>query len=229
MKTLKFIAVAGLALASSFAARAEISARGWLETYYLNPQPAELGRQVQRLSASGYFEQSSHVAIAIGFLSTVFAQHPERVDGWLAEFKNLPSRDHRLVACALWQAGNPAGAAMLRELGAGSSERDAVLQLARTTSNDVANTVVRSPSSMNLQWGAFLATGSERYIVNVLDAMGTGLPEVDTAARYALAQNAAAHPRVLEICRAQLGRQPEEVRGLLRAALNDAEVAKPRI
>jgi hypothetical protein len=224
MKTLKFIFVAGLALASSLAARAEISAQGWLETYYLNPQPAELGRQVHRLSTAGYFEQSNHVAIAIGFLSTVFAQNPDRVDGWLVEFTDLPQRDHRLIAAALWQAGDAKGAELLRQLGSSA----AVLRLAGTTSDNVADTPVRSPSSMNLQWGAFLATGDERYIVNVLAAMGTGLPALDSAARYALAENAAAHPRVLEICRAQLNRQPEEVRGLLRAALDDAEAAKPR-
>ena len=43
------------------------------------------------------------------------------------------------------------------------------------------------------------------------------------AARYALAEHAAAHPAVLAICREQLGHQPAEVRTLLQAALQDAE------
>src|SRR5947208_15763298 len=116
MKTLKCMVVAGLALASSIAARAEISAQGWLETYYLNPQPAELARQVHQLSRDGYFEKPGHVAIAIGFFSTVFAQNPERVDSWLTELKGLPLAHRRLVAAALWQAGNPRGSEMLRQL-----------------------------------------------------------------------------------------------------------------
>ena len=48
---------------------------------------------------------------------------------------------------------------------------------------------------MNLQWGAFLASGEERHIVRVLDALGTGERSLDSAARLALAQNAANHPR----------------------------------
>src|SRR5262245_10386190 len=60
MKPLQLLVVAGLALVSSFAARAEISAPAWLETYYLDPQPNELPRAIRELSNSGYFEQPGH-------------------------------------------------------------------------------------------------------------------------------------------------------------------------
>ena len=86
---------------------------------------------------------------------------------------------------------------------------------------------VLSPSSMNLHWGAFLASGKDRHIVSILEAMGSDRPGLHVAARTALAQNAATHPRVLQICQAELAKQPEEVRSELRAALNGV-VAKPR-
>ena len=227
MKTLKLIFVASLALASSYAARAGLSAQAWLETYYLNPQPAELTRNLTALSREGYFEQPGHIALAIGFISTVFTQNPERIDGWVAELGDLPLRHQRLIASALWQVGHPLGAVLLHKLGATSSVRSDIERLADTPSLALADTQVHSASSMNLMWGAFLASGDERYIISVLEAIGTNQPGLDSAARVALAQNAAAHPRVMEICRAQLDRQPEEVRGVLRAALNDA-AAKPR-
>jgi hypothetical protein len=228
MKTLKFTVVAGLALASSLAARAEISAQTWLECYYLNPQPAELAWQVHRLSDSGYFEQPGHVATAIGFLSTVFARNPERVDDWLRQLNKLPPAHQRLIAAALWQAGQPLGSELLHQLDQNSSVRARIDWLADAGSVPIADTPVLSPSSMNLHWGAFLASGDERYILSILDAIGTNRPGLDTAARTALAKNAAAHPRVQEICEAQLSRQPEEVRSVLRAALSDAASAKPR-
>lgn len=229
MKTLKSLFVAGLALAGSFAARAEISAQAWLETYYLNPQPDALVARVRALSHDGYFEKPGHTAVSIGFLATVFAGHPARVEGWLAELKALPASHQRLLAAAVWQAGLPQGSDLLRRHSENSAVRNDVLQLANTPAQLISDTPVRSASSMNLQWGAFLATGDERHIVRVLDAIGTGERGVDTVARVALAQNAAAHPRVLEICRAQLDRQPEEVRSVLRAALQDASVHKPQI
>jgi hypothetical protein len=229
VKTLKSLVLASLALASSVAAQAGISARGWLESYYLNPQPAELPGVVATLSREGYFEQPGHTAIAIGFLGTVFAQHPDRVDGWLRELGGLPENHQRLLAAALWQAGSPRGTELLAKLSDDSAVRLQVLQLARKGSEPVADTPVLSASSMNLQWGAFLATGNEKYVLNVLGAIGTGQAGLDTATRISLARHAASHPRVLDICRAQLDRQPSDVREVLRAAVNAATPASSGI
>jgi hypothetical protein len=225
MKTLKFALAAALVVASSLAARAEVSAQAWLESYYLNPQPDQLGTAVRSLSRQGYFEKPGHTAIAIGFLSTVFAQHPQRVDGWLAEFNGLPLQHHRLIASALWQAGHPMGSQLLRTLSERTSVAAEVQQLANRPSVSVTDTPVLSPSSMNLQWGAFLATGNERHVIAILDGIGADRPALSTAARYALAQNAVAHSRVMEICQAQLSKQPNEVQSVLRAVLNDAAAA----
>ena len=227
MKTLQLFVIASLALVSSLAAHADISAPAWLETYYLDPQPSELPRVINALSRSGYFEQAGHTAVAIGFLSTVFAQNPERVDRWLMELNGLPIAHQRLIAAALWQAGHPLGSEMLNTLAQSSSLRVEVQRRASRPSVAILDTPVLSPSSMNLQWGAFLATGDERHIVAILDGIGADRPALSAAARYALAQNAAAHPRVLDICRAQLAKQPGEAGEVLRAVLNDAN-AKPR-
>ncbi len=228
MKTLLRISLAAFALASSAALRAEITAQAWLESYYLNPQPAELPRAVERLSREGYFARSENVAVAIGFLGAVFAQHPDRVDGWLQALSHLPAREQRLLAAAVWQSGHPVGNNHLRSAAAGSPVRAEVERLAALPPQVIAETSVQSPSSMRLRWGAFLATGHERHIVAILDGFGLNDPRLHSAARMALAQNAAAHPRVLEICRTQLDRQPESVRSELRAALNAADRTVPR-
>ena len=222
MQALKSILVAGLALAASYSARAESSGQAWLETYYLNPRPAELSQAVHSLSSAGWFEEKGNTAMAVGFLGTVFAANPDRINGWLENLADLPLAHRRLVAASLWQAGHPYGAELLKRLGGNSPVRAEVEQLAARTSLSVAQTPVASPSSMNLQWGAFLASGNERHVIAILDGMGTDRPGLDLAARQSLAQNAVAHPRVLEICRVQLDRQPESVRAELRAALNAA-------
>lgn len=228
MKTLPRLLLASFALATTVALRAEVSAQAWLESYYLNPQPAELPRAVQNLGREGYFDRAENTAVAIGFLGTVFAQHPARVEGWLQQLAELPARHQRLLAAALWQAGHPLASDLLRKHSQTSPVRSDVEKLASMPSQRIADTPVRSPSSMRLQWGAFLASGDERHIVGILDAFGLNEPALNSAARMSLAQNAAAHPRVMEICRAQLERQPEEIRSELRAALNQAAAHAPR-
>ncbi|MDB6095666.1 MAG: hypothetical protein JWM32_3228 [Verrucomicrobia bacterium] len=221
MKTLK-IGGAILALAFSLAARGEVSAHSRLENYYQNPQVGEVPRLVQALSHQGYFDESDHVTVAIGFLGTVFAQNPSRVDSWLPTFRNLPTSHQRLIAAALWQAGNPRGAEMLRTLSRTSAFRPEIEHLAEGPSVAIAQTPVLSTASMNLQWGAFLASGDRIYVTNVLAAIGTGAPGLDEAARYTLAENAATHARVMEICQAELAKTPTGSNPVLRAALEEA-------
>jgi len=220
--------LAGAIVASAITARAEVSGQAWLETYYLNPQPAQIPGAIAKLSREGYFDRAENTAVAIGFLSTVFSENPTKVESWLRDMNDLPAKHQRLLAAALWQAGHPLGSELLAKLGQQSPVRNEVMRLAEMPSQPINVTPVRSPSSMRLQWGAFLASGEERYIVSILDAFGSNEPSLHSAARMALAQNAAAHPRVMEICRVQLDRQPEEIRSELRAAMNQAQLNAPR-
>lgn len=228
MKNPLFVLFAGLALAAPLAIQAAPSAEAWLETYYVNPRPDQLPDSFRALSREGFFERDGNVPVAVGFFSAVFAQNPDRVEGWLADLKGLPLRHQRLLAAAVWQAGHPRGTELLRKLAVNSPVQTEIERLASEESRRVIDTSVLSPSSMNLQWGAYLATGDERHIVNIFDAIGHNEPGLEAAATEALAQHAVEHPQVMQICRTQLERQPEDVKGVLRAAVHNAEGARPR-
>ena len=227
MNSFKTLFIAGLALATVAAASAKSAAQDWLEHYYQNPQPDRLGASVQALSREGYFEKPGHIALSIGFLSTVFAQNPEKIDQWLLEFNGLPLAHHRLIAVALWQAGHPIGAELLKTLGDYSPVREAIQSLANMPSGTVADTDVLTPASMNLQWGAFLATGEDCYVTNILAAIGQGNETLDQTARSSLTKNATAHPRLIAICQAQLTGQSVSARPALRSVLRAVANRKP--
>jgi hypothetical protein len=200
----------------------------WLNHYYQSPQADQVVPAVYGLSRSGYFEQTGQPATAIGFLSTVFARNPEKVADWMAAFRDLPAAHQRLVAAALWYANLPDGDRPLRALARNSSAdvRAAVERLVAQGPAPVRETPVLSEASLNLQWGAFLASGESRHIVNALAALGSGEPGLSSAARLALAEKAATHARVYEICQAQLAQQPAPVRDQMQAALAEARVQR---
>jgi hypothetical protein len=238
MKQLRVILVAGSLLATLTTIRAEFvsttapESQQWLTHYYQNPRPDELLSSVHRLSREGYFESANQPATAIGFFSVVFAQNPHRITSWLARTSDLPVAHRRILAAAAWKAGHPAGARQLRELSAGvdSNLASEISELLAAGSVPVAQSPVLSQSSMDLQWGAFLASGDERNIVNVLAGLASDRGALSSSARYSLAQNAVAHPRVLEIVESQLDRQPEAIRTEIRAALQEASsTAKPGV
>ena len=193
----------------------------WLAHYYQTPQADQVVPAVFALSNSGYFEEAGQRATAIGFLGAVFAQNPDRVSVWMSAFRFLPVAHQRLVASALWYSGLPGGEERLRALAGDSNPalRGEIEQLIAQGAPSLRDTPVLSESSLNLQWGAFLATGESRHIVNVLAALGSGEPGLSSAARFALAEKAAVHNRVYEICQTELTRQPAAVRDQLRAAM----------
>jgi hypothetical protein len=207
------------AMACNASTEIELSARGWLETYYLVPQPDAVVTRVKALSLSGFFERPGNTALGIGFLATLFTQHPDRLEGWLNELGTLPVVHQRLLAAALWQAGHDAAPDVLRIMSADSPVRHEVLRLVDVPAQLIVDTPVRSISSLNLQWGAFLASGNERHILRIIEALGPDAPGLDAAALTTFAHIIAAHPRVQEICRTQLRLQPPANRTVLEALL----------
>lgn len=235
MNTLKSLLAAGSLLAAispvfaSVEVPAQSRAEKWLTRYYENPRPDDLLVSVHQLSAQGFFERAGNTAMAIGFFAEVFTQHPHRVSQWLGQTAALPEAHRRILAAAAWQAGHPRGLALMREFNGNdeAASRVQVNELLRRGPAPVAETPVVSESSLRLQWGAFLATGRDQHVVAMLQALGQNERDLTLAVRYAIAENAAGHRRVLEICRAQLDKQPESVRSELRAALRDAAI-QPR-
>jgi hypothetical protein len=209
-----------LLLVSPVQAARNASAGEWVDHYYQNPQPEQFVSGIYGLSRNGYFEQPGHVPLAIGFIAGVFRQNPESIDQWVMSFRGLPTAHQRLIASALWYSGSPKGAEYLRAYArVVGPEMRAEIERLLVTDPALRETPVLSASSLNLQWGAFLATGESQHIRNVLAALGSGEPGLSSTARFALAEKAVAHERVYEICQAELTRQPAEVREQMRAAM----------
>lgn len=211
----------GLALLASASAKPTQDWSSWVENYYLNPEAEKVVPAVYALSRDGYFEQSGQPAAAIGFLGSVFAQNPTKVAGWMRDFRELPVEHRRLVAAAAWYAGVSHGADYVRDVARSSPAdiRAEVESLITWQQPTLQDTPVLSRSSLNLQWGAFLASGDSKHVVNILAALGSTQPALSTASRVALAEKAMAHPRVYEICQAEIARQPAGVREQWSTAL----------
>ena len=236
MKVPALFAALGALCALTPALRADVSndsapssrADQWLQRYYQNPRPNDFLTAVYTMSRDGVISQKDRTATSIGFYATVFAQNPQNVNYWLAQTATLPEADRRVLAAAAWQAGHPRGAQLLREMSQNSSPeiRQEIAGLLERGATPITETPVLSESSMKLHWGAFLADGDDRHVLAVLAAFGSGEHSLSNSARYSLAQNAATHERVMQICRAQLEKQPEPLREELRSALNN--VSTPR-
>lgn len=234
MRIVPITVAACFALAALPALRAETGAgKSWMDHYSETPRQTDFVTGVLELNHDGYFASANQRFVAIGFLTQVFKQNPGEVNHWLqSAMPMLSDQGRRTLLASAWLARNPASYRYLHDLHSYSSgdQREVTEQMmSEETVPAVADIPVTSVHAMDLQWGAFLASGDERYIVNVFAAFGSNRPGLATQARYTLVQNAAANPRVLQICRDVLDRQPASVRAEFQAALNEATVSKPGV
>jgi len=234
MRIVPITIAACFALAALPALRAETGAgKSWMDHYSESPRQTDFVTGVLALNRDGYFASENQRFVAIGFLAQVFKQNPGEVNEWLqTAVPLLPNQGQRALLASAWLARNPASYKYLHDVHTWSSgdQRDAAEEMMGQESVPaVADIPVTSVHAMDLQWGAFLASGDGRYIENVFAAFGSNRPGLATEARYTLVQYAAGNPKVLQICRDVLARQPDAVRAQFQAALNEAAVSKPGV
>lgn len=239
MKIARLVLAAGVSLAVySGLSAAEITSdsnsdfgQQWMAHYYQNPQADKLIAAVADLSQSGYLSTASNRETTMGFLATVMHRNPDYVPQWLdASRRVLSNSGQRIIAAAAWYAGYSAGAREIHRLGEAddASVRNQVERLiSGDTPGSLADRPIRTEPSLNLEWGAFLASGDPHYITNVFVALGSDEPGLASTARYRLAESAAGDPQVMQICQSELARQPAAVRASFEAALNQQPERKP--
>jgi hypothetical protein len=203
----------------------------FIHNYYKNPQPQDLIAAINNLDQNGFLDTAANREQAMGFLSVVFQNNPAEVTGWLeTSSRVLQDRAQRLMAAAAWFAGYPQGTAQVHRLASRAS--DAVQQqtegvIAHSRPTPVAAMTVSSEPTLNLQLGAFLASGDRQYVDNIFTAVASEEPGLSSSAKFALAQSAAADPQFMEVCQTELARQPASVRQSFEAALNETNARKP--
>lgn len=227
-----------LATSASFVALSGLSAmesdshfgERFMQHYYQNPQPQDLITAVNNLDKNGFLDVSANREQAMGFLSVVFQRNPDLVEGWLdTSSRVLSNRGQRLIAAAAWFAGNPQGSARVHQLTARQStevqaQTDQVLSGPQPA--PAAAMTITSEPTLNLQLGAFLASGDRQYIDNIFTAVASDQPGLSSSAKFALAQSASSDPVFMQVCETELARQPASVRESFEAALNDTPGAK---
>ena len=218
------VAVAETVTADQFSALSEQEFSDWISTYYRAPQPELIPAFIRKAGGSGYLTREQTLPPIAGFLASFFAAHPDRVAPSLADAKSLPSRDYQtiLVIVLVAPGFDPAKQRdRLAELDDYGNQLLSWFLASGIYGHDKVEPI--SPSALDFIWGSFLATGNAALVVPLIgvivppknnkDAM---VLAVSTAARWSLGSNARQHPKILELCKQQIPREPPAIAAELR-------------
>ncbi|HZP24240.1 MAG TPA: hypothetical protein VFB04_12380, partial [Terriglobales bacterium] len=136
------------------------------------------------------------------------------------------------LALSLWMAGTAATNDMLASLGKDGSAgfQNYVYELlADDHPPDLLHDDIYDARLLDALWASFFASGDERYVNRIIGALplvnargDTGKMLIGGAARWSLASNAYQHPKVMQICEAQLKELPADQRTDLAKVIESA-------
>ena len=207
----------------------------WITYYYKRPEPAAVVDAMFALSKQGAFKDSNTAAPFFGFLAGVLAKNPATVAATLRRLSALPPNEQPMVILGLWYSGHPDTRSLLAGLAKEMPLQQGMIDdLSRSTPAKLTQLPLEGdPGVMAALWGNFMATGDEAPVLRIIEALPfTLIAQGDTqrlaigrVAEWSLAANAAQHPRVMEILRAQAKARSGAMANLINRVIAQGEAA----
>lgn len=192
--------------------------------YYLHPAPEKVPQAVQAMHKMGYLEKESAGAPITSFLALIFRSNPSAIETTLADFPGYSPSEQQVLLSALWIADTAQSKMALEKLPLGNDNADL-----KTSPPKIEELPVESPDVLDMLWGAFMATGDEKYVLPIISVLPystikENIPQflVGGSAKWSLTSNAVQHKRVFDICSSQLEKQPEDVKEILSEVIAEA-------
>lgn len=189
----------------------------WMTYYYLHPQPDLLVPALIYADQNGLVEKGE--APLTAFVSQVFATNPKRIANWVPQLDALSSKSKQMVWSALWWANTVEAKEALNKLVVNLPQKSQEVLLAQMGKPPEAIEAmeIKSPEVLDELWGAFSATGDEKYVYRLMTALPWTYDTngdynkltIGGAARWSLVSNAQQHPKVLKICQKARETHPE--------------------
>src|SRR5919112_1814987 len=229
------LVLVGQAAAARSFSREELGA--WVQSYYASPAPADIADAIAAMLEGNVLAQPGMAPPSIGFLSAVFARHPDRVTSWVGDLSRFSEAEQRSLMQAVWLSGTPQSRTVLAAFGPEklvAMFKRALSQVAPPVADLI---VVRSPSDLDFLWGRFFASGGVEPVRTIITALALQKVKRETspgkfdaippltgaAAQWSLTANAIQDERVLDICRRELATATGDVLDLLKAVVAKAE------
>lgn len=205
---------------------------GWMMSYYQHPAPDQIAASIKSAYALGVFRDTRKSgAPLVGFIAGAVRGDQVLAAQLANELAAFDDAQYTLVLSGIWYA-DMAGDESDKIVAAALKKRPAIATsspfLATPSADLLRVPTERGPWVLDALWGFFFATGDDTPVINIMTALpwidvsrkqqvmnagkrGTVLMATAGAARWSLTANAKRHPRVMQICREQISKQPDVI------------------
>jgi len=211
----------------------DTTARGYryidnfMELYYLNKPATRVAGFLYVLNQTRMLEDYPHATQGISaFMGVLFAENPDRVLEWLMPPPSKRGKGlaqppalydgemAKMLQYAVWLSGRSGEQKVARLF----EQKPGYLSAAPVPLMERA---VKKEGDLDALWGAFLASGDEKYVGRIIDTACSGPPELQKAAAQSLQENAKSHELAARALRARIAGKPcDNIKPLLPKPLN---------
>ena len=210
----------------------------WMTHYYEHRDPTLVIPAFKATFEYGVFDEFDDAAMFVTyFLSSIFQQNQDKLEQWYIEADDLLLEEKYRLWTALAFPKYPGGQALLKRLQERSTPqiKETITVLLDSPDQDLLQEKVEHPSSLEALWGAFFATGDERYIQRIIsflahpeDSENPDEANIAKAAKAHLIKDASRHQKILNICVKEQQRQAGKIKEVLEEIIKKAEEGPAR-
>jgi hypothetical protein len=137
-----------------------------LISFYKDPRPERLAGFFEQFDAEHAARWDAYPAVA-GFFAVVFREHPDHIERLVPA--RLDPRSAAALAAALRMSGNQAMAAKLKPKFDQAGQDEKLTGEFGNLPARLEDLAIRSPTHLDILWGAAFASGDERYVRMVIE------------------------------------------------------------
>lgn len=204
--------------------------------YYENPEPDRVVPSLLYMAREMGVPAEDNDARKglVAFYAGILRRDPSANLAGVRDMAALQDEAPAFLWQVLWFAGTPAARALLETLAPPrtSPKWERWDRQRQSPPPDPLTLPPEDAGALEVFWGSFFATGDTRYVERVIGVLALARVEHDArkirigaSAEASLVANARQHPKVMEICKAELAKQPKRVRRVLQEVL--ARAAAP--
>jgi hypothetical protein len=204
----------------------------WINDYRKHPEPDRLPDLVRAMSNLGLFRDLDQAGVYLGFIGGVLGSNPDKAEHLIALMFPMPPSDQVILIRAIAYSGLPNWKGVLSAF---VERMPARMVLIRKYLYGDGKTLAELPLDegsyvLDAHWGHYYATGSPEPVRRLLAALAWSTDKnsverltIGSMAKWTLATNASREEDLLDILKAEMNRQPVEVRAPLREVIEAAE------
>jgi hypothetical protein len=204
----------------------------FINDYRSDPQPDKLPQLVRAMGNLGLFRDIDMAGVHIGFIAGVLGSNPDKTERLITEMFPMPPEDQVALIKAIAFSGLANWKSVLERFVERMPARSGLIRKYLYGDGQTLDALPLEGSSLVLDshWGYYFATGDAEPVRNIVAALKwaknkNSLEKLTIAsmAKWTLATNATRDKALLDILKAEVNRQPKEIRAELSEVIDAAE------